>query len=434
MVREESEALTPPLSATLAHVLGVLGRAANTRSRPIAEVLKSITETAARTLGVPRVNIWLYDAERSRLTCIEGFDARFERHESGEVLLAAQYPRYFHALELLRDITALNVDDDPRTEELQQSYLQPHGVTAILDVPMLRSGQVIGVVCHEHVGAPREFSQADRLFAGSVGDLVSLVLEAAQREALELDQTRLRQSLARMAELESLGWLAAAIAHDFRNLLSVLFVNTEFLQATQPQSQASGDALRGILDAASMARDLCDQLQLYAGSRRSSCEPQRLSSVVSDVVRAFRVRLGPHIQLKLAISPEDPQCDLDARDIRRAVLNLLVNSVEAMPSAGGEICVLVRAQDPSSDELVEAYDFREPPGPCVLLEVTDTASGMTHDVLRRAFEPFFSTKEAGHGFGLATVLGTVRSHRGALRVNSVPGHGSSFRLWFPILP
>src|SRR5262249_48791558 len=141
--------------------------------RSVDDILRSITETAARTLSVARVNVWLFDADHGRIRCVEGFDARLGTHESGEVLEASDYPSYFSALELLRNIAAMDAEHDLRTAELTDSYLKPHGITTILDVPLLHSGHVIGVVCHEHIGPARKWTQTDRLFAGSVGDLVA---------------------------------------------------------------------------------------------------------------------------------------------------------------------------------------------------------------------------------------------------------------------
>ncbi|HEX6763967.1 MAG TPA: GAF domain-containing protein, partial [Polyangiaceae bacterium] len=137
-----------PVSA----VLGALGRIADVEQQRLDDVLSTITESAARTLEVARVNIWLYDDARTRIECIEGYDQASNQHERGAVLLAEKYPHYFAALERLRSVTAMDVETDPRTQELLESYLVPLGIGSMLDVPILRSGHVVGVICHEHVG------------------------------------------------------------------------------------------------------------------------------------------------------------------------------------------------------------------------------------------------------------------------------------------
>jgi GAF domain-containing protein len=214
-------------SGRVSAVLGTLGRIADVEHRRLEEVLGTITETAAQTLGVARVNIWLYDAAGSRIECIEAYDRQTNGHERGAVLVADQYPSYFAALERLRSVTAMDVGSDPRTKELLESYLVPHGITSMLDVPILRSGHVIGVVCHEHVGPPRTFPSWERAFAGSIGDLVALALETERRVEVEQERRRLVERLAQTHRLESLGFLAAGIAHDVRNFLTIVTGNAD---------------------------------------------------------------------------------------------------------------------------------------------------------------------------------------------------------------
>jgi two-component system, cell cycle sensor histidine kinase and response regulator CckA len=426
--REDTEQ-TPPTSE-IGHVLGWLGRSADVEARPVGEILGRITETAARTLRVARVNVWLYDETRSALTCTEGYDARTGEHSSGEMLLASEHPSYFASLEILRHVSALDVHEDPRTRELDD-YLKKHDIATILDVPMLRSGRVVGVVCHEHVGAPRSFHQSDRLFAGSVGDMVALALETSQRIELERERTRLRENMARMAQLNSLGWLAAGVAHDFRNLLMVIGANAEFLQQTL-ESSADQECARAITGAVGAASALCDQLQAYAGKGTTLQRPTAIGEAIAEAVSLFQCHLPGSVRFETDVDGA-LLASIDGVAVARAVSNLLVNALEAMPEAGGAIRLSVREAPPSAAALGHGFDFRTDSGRCALIEVVDTGIGIPSAMLARVSEPFFSTKARGSGFGLATVVGTVRAHRGLFHVESQPGRGSQFRIWLPLI-
>ena len=142
---------------------------------------RELTEGAARTLNVARVGIWLFDGDGSALHCSDLYDLTRDRHSAGAELTAEHYPTYFQALQRDRVIAASDGRAEPRTAELSGAYLVPLGITSMLDAPIRVAGRVAGVVCHEHVGPPRDWSPAEQSFAGSIADLAALALEAAER-------------------------------------------------------------------------------------------------------------------------------------------------------------------------------------------------------------------------------------------------------------
>ena len=142
--------------------------------------LREVTETAARTMGIARVNVWLLDEDRSRMRCIEHFERSSGEHSSGGVELASRdYPRYFEALSEERTIVAHDARRDPRTREFEVGYLDVHGITSMLDAPLRSRGDVVGILCHEHVGAPRTWTAEEQRLAGSLAVFASLALETA---------------------------------------------------------------------------------------------------------------------------------------------------------------------------------------------------------------------------------------------------------------
>lgn len=161
-------------------VLARLARSTAMEDGDLSGVLRAIAEAAAAALQVERVNIWMFDRARTRVRCIQAYERGATQHTQGEEILASVAPSYFAALAELRTVAAFDALNDPRTRELGH-YLEPRGITTLLDAPLYQGGEVAGVVCHEHVGPPRQWSADEQAFAGSVGDLVSLAIEADRR-------------------------------------------------------------------------------------------------------------------------------------------------------------------------------------------------------------------------------------------------------------
>lgn len=407
-------------------VLAALGRAANVESEQLDAVLARITETAARTLGVRRVNVWLYAADRATMTCVDDHDAALGTHRSGEVLRVEDAPAYFAALDRVRGVVAFDARADPRTTGLRP-YLLAHDVSAVLDVPLLRSGHVVGVVCHEHVGEPRSFREDETAFAAAIGDLVSLALETDRRVRAEAEQRALLEQVERLRRLDTVGWIAAGVAHDLRNLLTIVFTNVDLLRDPRASPERALDAIER---AAGRARDLCTLLLQSSGHAPESRQPLDAAEVVEELLRLVERSRPRQVALDWRPTPALPTIEASPAGVQRVLLNLVTNALEAMPPEGGRIVVSLRRDAPDD---APAWDFRAG-GPCVVLEVADDGRGMDAATAARAGDPFFTTKSTGtgHGFGLATVLGTMRSHAGALDLRSAPGEGTRVCAWFPV--
>jgi PAS domain S-box-containing protein len=170
----------PARTVDFGSVLARLVRSTVMEDGDLSSVLRTITEAAAATLQVERVNIWLFDRARTRIRCIQAYERGANRHTQGDEILASVAPSYFVALAELRTVAAFDARNDPRTRELA-NYLEPRGITTLLDAPLYQGGGLAGVVCHEHVGPPRQWNRDEQAFAGSVGDLVSLAIETDRR-------------------------------------------------------------------------------------------------------------------------------------------------------------------------------------------------------------------------------------------------------------
>ncbi|MBI5548513.1 MAG: GAF domain-containing sensor histidine kinase [Deltaproteobacteria bacterium] len=154
----------------------------------LVKTLRTITETDARTIDIERVSVWRFVADRTAIVCEDLFRLGSGRHEQGPIFLARDCPSYFRALEESYTIAADDARSDPRTREFSRSYLEPNGITSMMDAPVWREGRLVGIVCHEHTGSPRVWAAEEQEFAGAVANMVSLTLETAER--LEAEQGR----------------------------------------------------------------------------------------------------------------------------------------------------------------------------------------------------------------------------------------------------
>lgn len=248
------------------------------------------------------------------------------------------------------------------------------------------------------------------------------------QEALRKSELRIQT----IQKMEAVGRLAGGIAHDFNNMLMVVSGQLELLReqlARQPEHiRKIEQAQKASERAASLTR------QLLAFSRMQALQPQivNLSTIVSEMNKLIAPMIGPGIDMETKLEPALGSVKADPAQIEQVIVNLVVNARDAMPE-GGRLLL-----ETSNIELDEEHANLHPPmtpGRYVLLEVTDTGIGMDTETQKRIFEPFFTTKPKGKGtgLGLASVYGIVKQSGGFIWVDSAPGHGTTFRMYLPIV-
>ncbi|HMJ90546.1 MAG TPA: PAS domain S-box protein, partial [Candidatus Acidoferrum sp.] len=151
----------------------------------VSAALRRITETTAQTMGAARVSIWRYHNSPAGIECVDLFEANTNGHSSGKILLAKDYPAYFEALRDKNVIAADDARSDPDTREFSENYLRPLGITSMLDAPIHLGGVVYGVLCHEHVGAPRQWTADEKTFAVAMANMIALTMERSERRRAE---------------------------------------------------------------------------------------------------------------------------------------------------------------------------------------------------------------------------------------------------------
>src|SRR5262245_24163683 len=249
----------------------------------------------------------------------------------------------------------------------------------------------------------------------------------ALRQEMEEHQ-KLESQLWQAQKLESIGTLAGGIAHEFNNILNIIKGYALLIRQTPSIGESIAESLNVIDESVERGAYEVKQLLTLARKTESRLTLYNPNDLLLDLVKLLKQTLPKTIELTLDLDSKVPPVAIDKNQINQALLNLAVNARDALPN-GGELTlktmVVERSQVPDPDATAESY---------VCLEVRDSGIGMSAGVRARIFEPFFTTKSVGDGsgLGLAIVYGIVKSHKGFIDVDSKPGHGTTFRLYFPI--
>ena len=242
------------------------------------------------------------------------------------------------------------------------------------------------------------------------------------------EQKRTAEALKQRAKLESIGLLAGGVAHDFNNLLVGILGAASLVQEMLGPERPEQELMRVIADSAERAGHLTRQMLAYAGKGAPEKQPLALNTVVQDTLRLLQTSMPPTVRVITDLAPDLPLVPADPGQIQQSVLNLLTNAIEAIPPVTGGTLAIRTALRHAPEPWRVGLETLEP-GDFALLEVSDTGVGMSPDTRERVFDPFFTTKFTGRGLGLAAVQGIVRSHHGAIDLESAPGQGTLFRIW-----
>ncbi len=244
--------------------------------------------------------------------------------------------------------------------------------------------------------------------------------QGTRREHPEIPSrsTREHDRLARLHQLATLGELAGGLAHELKNPLSTVKLNLQLLQedlagrADMERSHARIATLRREVDR--LAETLDDFLR-FAGRMELHLTPMHINRLVNDMVDFFQPQAhAAAVRLHASLCPEDPLCRLDGNLFKQAMLNLMINAMQAMPG-GGDLIIRTHVD-----------------GNMVFVDVSDTGTGISPEAMPHLFEAYFTTKKGGTGLGLATTRRIIEEHQGHIQVTSEPGRGTNFRLEMPL--
>jgi PAS domain S-box-containing protein len=259
--------------------------------------------------------------------------------------------------------------------------------------------------------------------------------DITEHRRAEEERRRLEAQIQHAQKLEGLGVLAGGIAHDFNNLLVGMLGYAGLALTKLPPGVPARGYVEKIEASAQRAAELTNQMLAYSGRGTFVLRPINLFELVEDVGRLLSASVSKKATLRYHCAPDLPPIVGDPAQINQVIMNLITNASDALGDEAGIITLSVTPVTADRPFLARSYlDDSLPEGRYVCLEVSDTGCGMDKDTLARIFDPFFSTKFAGRGLGLAAVLGIVRGHKGAIRVYSEPGKGTTFKVLLPAAP
>ena len=257
--------------------------------------------------------------------------------------------------------------------------------------------------------------------------------DITDRKTAERERRDLQAKMQQAQKLESLGTLAGGIAHDFNNLLVGVLGNVTLVRRELPMESGTQAMLEDIERGAQRAADLTRQLLAYAGKGRFVIKTLDVAEVVLEMRALLGTAVSKRARLHLEAPVGEAWVEADPTQLRQVVMNLITNASDALGDTDGLVTVRTGVRQCDRTYLESTHvDVQLPEGAYVFVEVTDTGRGIAPEALFRIFEPFYTTKLAGHGLGLAATLGIVRGHKGTIKVYSEPGRGSAFRVLLPL--
>ena len=273
--------------------------------------------------------------------------------------------------------------------------------------------------------------------AGQPVRMLGAMQEVSEQKQAEAAHTLLEMQLRESQKMEAIGTLAGGIAHDFNNILATILGNTELARQDLGNNPRALESLEEIRKAGSRARDLVQQILSFSRRQPTDRQPTALGPVVEESARLLRATLPARLILRTHCDADVPPVLADATQMQQALINLVNNAVQAM--RGEPMRIGIRLDTTMLDGELAGTNValralhENHPGRTVRLAVSDDGPGMDAATLGRIFEPFFTTKpvDEGTGLGLSVVHGIVKSHEGAIVVDSEPGLGATFTIYLP---
>ncbi|WP_210164179.1 two-component system VirA-like sensor kinase [Bradyrhizobium sp. Ec3.3] len=298
------------------------------------------------------------------------------------------------------------------------------GVRAWACLPLIRPGRVQGIM-----GFDRFRPIRNRISPVPVARLAGdVVANALEREFLERERAKLAVRLERARRMQMVGSLASGIAHNFNNIIGAILGYSEMAEPQLTRGTKPAQHIDEIRRAAERGRDLVDNILTFGRRTDGRAQPVQMRVLLEESASLLRASLPANVKLVIEDVPAGVAVFGEPSQLQQIILNLCTNAAQAMSDNG---CIRVAANQEQVTVAVAMNDGELSPGRYVCLSVSDNGRGIDERVARRMFEPFFTTRVAGTGLGLATVREIVRDHDGAINVQSETGCGSRFEIWLP---
>jgi PAS domain S-box-containing protein len=275
--------------------------------------------------------------------------------------------------------------------------------------------------------------KAVRNNSGAIDGLYGVSRDITERKIAEEEKARLQAQLQQVQKMESMGTLAGGIAHDFNNILGIIVGNTELAMDDVPEWNPARRNLEEIRTASIRARDVVKQILAFSRKTPQKMKPVRIIPIIKESLKFLRSSIPTTIEIHQNISSESDTVLTDPTQINQVLINLCTNAVHAMGEKGGVLEVSLEDIELDAGSSMDYYDLSS--GKYVRLTVNDTGHGIEPKILKRIFDPYFTTKGVGEGsgMGLSVVHGIVKRYGGGISVSSEPGKGTIFHVLFPCI-
>ncbi len=401
-----------------AQQLEALGRVAEQLSRAVSrdEALAVVANEASAIVRADRFSIALLEPDR-RHTRIFAVRGETTSAPAGAVL---------------------SIEESGLAEEFSTGKASYHGdlsvVEGALHANLARAGlkSAVSIPVHGDNGviAVLNAGSKDNEFAKAESRAVLTAL--ARLLASTLERLTAQEGLRRAQQMESLGVLAGGVAHDFNNLIGVALGNLSLMHVALSGNPRVATELAEVQQALSRASDLTRQMLAYAGKAQRLAKRIVLNDAVAQMVRLLGPRRSDRINVTTDFSEPMPDVIVDAVQLDQILINLLTNASDAIGNGGGVVTVSTAVEqviESRASGIIPGHVLA--PGRYCRFRVHDTGCGMSPEVVARIFDPFYTTKEDGHGLGLSAILGIVRAHGGDIEVISSPGEYTQFDVLLP---
>ncbi|MBN2718112.1 MAG: response regulator [Deltaproteobacteria bacterium] len=367
-----------------------------------------------------------------------------------EQLRVAKLEDHPHLAKAIETQKPLEISDTSKAtlSNAEQLAVNQRRLHTLYCVPLLIDNEAIGAFIVGATHACATVSEAEANMATTLANFAALAIRNAtlyrdkqqyivelenaivQRDAEKNEREKLQDELIHVQKMEAIGQLAGGIAHDFNNQLSGILGYAELLRYRATDEKLTRYASR-IVTLAQRSADLNKRLLAFSRKSERSMVDVEIHGVIDEVIHILSHTISKDIHISHHLNAAAPVINGDPTQIQNALLNLAVNARDAMPN-GGELTFesnMFRVETSQN----EVGAFLLEPGEYLRVSIADTGIGMTEETIQRIYEPFFTTKQPGHGtgMGLAAVFGTMKMHNGGIEVISTPGQGTVFHLLFP---